>query len=303
MKFMPQALALLATASSLALPGATVVELREDFSEPTVGAWDEFFVPLARLADGETVRTPLSDGDNDSIGPWGGHYPVGGMTQGGLFVSGATLPGVLTSKGSLFGVNDPDALGNGFVVFGAYPTLPDVTIQDESGGYLYTAFPATPIDLTGGGSIQFDAFNGSVQDSASIEMRVMLRVDDAGTPLWILSEPFPLTSVPKVMPSSPPPGGTSFTDGPTVNLDPSTLQWTEITAPSDANLSALLSGDDAALTLGSAVPSPSFSEVTGFGLRLETDIVRDVDHAYGVGVDAIRLVTASSPVQQWSLYR
>jgi hypothetical protein len=105
------------------------------------------------------------------------------------------------------------------------------------------------------------------------------------------------------MPSSPPPGGTSFTDGPTVNLDPSTLQWTEITAPSDANLSALLSGDDAALTLGSAVPSPSFSEVTGFGLRLETDIVRDVDHAYGVGVDAIRLVTASSPVQQWSLYR
>lgn len=280
---------------------AEVTELREDFSEPNAGDWGLFFQPIARLADGETVRTPLQDAVNDSMGPWGGYYPIGGASQGGLFISGAALPNVIINEGSLFGVDDADSVGNGFVVFGAYPTPPDTTLFDESGGYLYTAFPSKPIDLSGNALIQFDGFNGTQQESASIEMRVMLRVATGASPEWILSHTFPLTSVPKVSTGTPPVSGSAFTDGPAVSLEPESMTWVRITAPTDANLVSLQSGDDTPLTLGAAVPAPDLTEVTGFGLLLATDIVRN--DVYGVGVDAIRLLTARSPVARWDLYR
>ncbi len=282
---------------ALAGPGSLAAQsLGEDFS----GDWGLYYTILDNAGVGEQPLTPTADAANRSLNTWGGYCPIGSPTQGGIFFGDDALPTLIPTTGSLFGVIDPATVGNGFVIFGAYPAAGGPGV-DETGGYIYTVFDATPADLSGSGRIQFDASNGTGEASADIALRIMLRVADGGTPAWILSESIPLTGATVASLASPPASGSIFSDAAVVDVAASALAWTQITAPDDSVLAALAPDDEAPLTLGSAVAAPDLSSVTGLGLWLATDISRG--DAYGVGIDAIRLTSGITAVADYALYR
>lgn len=289
---------LLASAFALAPSLAAAAQIDasgEDFS----GDWGAFFTPIDTAGTTEAPQTPTSDADNRSLGTWGGYYPVAGPSQGGLFLGDDELPNFIPTTGSLFGVNNPGTVGDGFLFFGAYPAAGGPG-ENETGGYAYTAFPSNPLDLSGTGRVQFDVLNGTVQTSDSVHLRLLLRLGTS-SPQWVLSERFPITGAEQAVLSSPPADGSLFSDDAIIDVRPSLLSWTLVTGPADATLVPVAPGGEEPLVLGGSALAPDLSQVTGFGIEIDDDIARG--DAYGVGVDAIRLLENSSGVECFGLYR
>lgn len=272
----------------------------ESLGEDFTGDWGVFFTTLDNAGSGENPLTPTGNVHNRTMGPWGGYYPVAGATQGGVFLGDDALPGLILPQGSFFGVNNPATVGNGFLIFGAYPAAGG-SGDDETGGYVYTAFPSTPIDLSGNGRVQFDAFNGTTNPTGEIHLRLLLRIRQGGIPIWIQSEPVSIEGAIQADVDNLPASGSIFSDGPIVDVEPAALTWAEVVSPEDSNLVALAPDDEGPLVIGAPVPTPDLSEVTGFGIVMASDIARG--DAYGVGIDAIRLLAPVTTVQCFPLYR